>query len=159
MLRVALYLTATHSACRNSFPEECTSLEIGIVYLFLYCVTWLASFFSSFPTWSLCLPRQDRGSLRINCLLIPYLISKQVRVNTFKSSYFLSNLQASETQRFLARSSRQAAQTSTHKHTSNLMIKSVGRPALLLPQVLLCFIYSFLSKGYIVMLWTILDLD
>ena len=72
----------------------------------------------------------------------------QVRVNTFRASYLLSNLQASETQRFLERSCYgQAAQTSTHKHTSNLMIKSVGRPALLLPQVLLCFIYSFLSKG------------
>ena len=35
LTRVALYLTVTHSAYRTSFPVESTSLQIGIVYLFL----------------------------------------------------------------------------------------------------------------------------
>ena len=34
VLRVALYLTVTHSACSTSFPVESTSLQIGIAYLF-----------------------------------------------------------------------------------------------------------------------------
>ena len=62
-----------------------------------YCVTWLASIFFSFRTkslWSACL---DTGSLRINCLLISYFLSKQGRFVVFRTSYFLSNLQASET--------------------------------------------------------------
>ena len=37
---------------------------------------------------------------RINCLLISYLISRQVRGNTFRAIYFLSNLQVSESYAF-----------------------------------------------------------
>ena len=47
------------------------------------------------------LPRPETGSLRINYGLISYLISKQVRVNTFRASYILSNLQERETSHFL----------------------------------------------------------
>ena len=62
-------------------------------------------FFSPTPhSWSLWLPRPETGSLRINCGLISYLISKQVQVNTFRASYILSNLQERETSRFLERS-------------------------------------------------------
>ena len=35
VLRVALYLTVTDSACRASFPVETTSLQIELDYLFL----------------------------------------------------------------------------------------------------------------------------
>ena len=35
----------------------------------------------------------------------------------------------------------------TNIDTSNLMIKRVGRPALLLPQIPLSIIYNFLSNG------------
>ena len=63
----------------------------------LLCNLASLHFFFAFPTCSLWLPPLDTGSLRINCLLISYLISKQGRVNTFRASYFLSNLQANET--------------------------------------------------------------
>ena len=46
---------------------------------------------------------ENTGSLRINCLLISHLITKQVRVDPSRASYFLCNLEASEIERFLER--------------------------------------------------------
>ena len=95
----------TSEYCRGRKTEECYTSKTSMVRLLNvskavkgYCVTWLACiFFFAFPTWSLWLPPPDTGSLRINCLLISYLISKQGRVNAFRASYFLSNLQANVT--------------------------------------------------------------
>ena len=39
---------------------------------------------------------ENIGSLRINCLLTSHLITKQVRVDPSRASYFLCNLEASE---------------------------------------------------------------
>ena len=99
----------------TQFPvprQQVWSTNIILLYILKavndYCVTWLAIvafFFSPTPHgWSLWLPRPETGSLRINCGLISYLISKQVHVNTFRASYILSNLQERETSRFLERS-------------------------------------------------------
>ena len=60
-----------------------------------YCVTWLASIFFLLPhivLMSYTPDTADTGSLRINCLLISYLISKQARLHDFKGVLVHFNL-------------------------------------------------------------------
>ena len=47
VLWVALYLTVTHSNYGTSFPIESSSLQIGIVYIFLYSFEKCVSIFHS----------------------------------------------------------------------------------------------------------------
>ena len=80
---------------QNSFPVSKTEGMRSFWLLYLpkavngYCVNWLASFFFFSPSphgpYGFHARTQTHLEL-INCLLISYLISKRVRVNTFTES-------------------------------------------------------------------------